>query len=614
MDQSIAYKIVSRFKKDFKSSFIVNYFFKIYVLLSLLFKNSFIISGLMNKKDTGKIKITIINNKNNFIINFINKLINFISKYIDKIKNESMFLKYLNKIFEVNMESLFVDLSIIFVFFIHLKTIFDLVNKNSNLYILLIVVVLDILIIMQISFNKIEESIIINFLNYLSGCFKKNIKMKINIKNFILFFSSLILVILINKAGIFLFLKYIGGIIISYIILRYFEFGVIIFILAIPYLSDSSTIIILLLTVISGILKWFLNTKFKFKFNKYNDILIIFSLILLINTIFSINMSGSLRDFAMNILSVLLIIVMINNLKNREKLIKIMNFIIYASFFATVYGIYQYFAGVPMQSGWVDPNSNISIRVFSTFENPNLFAEYLLLVIPLSLIKVINEKGKNRFIFLFILLIQIIAMGLTFSRGGWLGLIILVAVFILLMKRDLIIKLIPFGLISLFFIPDSIIMRIKTIGDLSDSSNYYRFQIWQKAIEIIKDFFLTGVGLGFESFRAISNLYIKDFSPYHAHNTYLEIGIEIGIVGLIVFLMIIYKAFSDVKNQNDKNIKIYVVGLMSGILGLLVHGIAEHILYNPKIVFQFWITLALLISINVAERKDCDNNENFNVN
>ncbi len=393
------------------------------------------------------------------------------------------------------------------------------------------------------------------------------------------------------------------GIVSTYFIFRFYEIGIYIFVLGIPFFPDKITVLVLLLTVISGMIRWALYEEFTFNKNKYNIILVLLVLIFIINTILSVNVMGSIRDLLINVLSIGLMLTMINNIESEKVINRVFYLIIITSFFTAIYGIIQYIIGIPMESGWVDPKSNISIRVFSAFENPNLFAEYLILVIPITIAKFISSDMKYKIIYFIALLTQLIVLGLTFSRGGWLGLIVSLGVFVLLMKRNLIFKLIPIGLVSLLIMPNSILVRMKSIVDLSDSSNFYRLQIWKESINIIKDFFITGVGLGFESFRTISNLYIKDFSPFHAHNTYLELTIEIGIVGLIIFLALLVLSFFDVKNQcNNKN-KIYTVALMSGIIGIFVHGVAEHVLYNPKIIFEFWLVLGLLITMNIKFMK-----------
>jgi len=402
------------------------------------------------------------------------------------------------------------------------------------------------------------------------------------------------------------------GLVVIYFIFRYFKIGIYLLAISIPFLPDQLTIMILLLSVISGFIHWIIKKDFKININGYNTVFVLMLIVFTINTVLSVNVSGSMRDLIINGLSILMIIHLINGIEKKKDLYTLIDFIIVIGFMTAFYAFYQYFSGEPMGSGWVDPSSNISIRVFSTFENPNLYAEYLIMIIPLTFARLLSVEGRKRIIYALIGMILLIALLLTFSRGGWLGLVFAVGVLVLLLKKDLVIKLIPVGVIGIFFLPNSIMMRIKSIGSLSDSSNFYRFQIWENSINIIKDFFITGVGLGFESFRSISSLYIKDFSPYHAHNTYLELMIEIGILGLILFIWLLGKLLKDIRYQKMSQDKIFTVALFSGIAGLFIHGVAEHILYNPKIIFQFWLITGLLITFNVKFMKVRENNEYIN--
>jgi O-antigen ligase len=585
---------------NFKNSIIIKMFFKFFIYFGNLFEESYILKKINYNKEKSK-EIKTVNN--NFIFIIVNKFLNLTAKYINSIKNESLFIRFLKNIFSVRIENVFFSLFIITLGLIHSIVLINFINNTGDVISLMIMTMADVLLLIQIIFKNIKGSKIIDLLNNVSDNFKIYNNTVFCLKNIFLILIGIFLAIIFNKIGIFLFIKFFLGIITTYIIFRYYEIGIYIFVISIPFLSDQSTVAILLITVISGMLKWILFEEFKFNNNKYNKVFIILILIFIINTILSVNFYGSIRDLVINVLSIGLILTMINNVKNEKVINRVFDFIIGASFIVAIYGFYQYIIGIPMESGWVDPKSNISIRVFSTFENPNLFAEYLVLVIPITIAKLVNSDLKYKIIYFIALIAQLVVLALTFSRGGWLGLIVSLGLFVLLIRKDLIVKLIPIGLISIFFIPNSIVMRMKSIGDLSDSSNYYRFQIWEKSINIIKDFFVTGVGLGFESFRTISNLYIKDFTPFHAHNTYLELAIEIGVVGLFIFLLLIIISLFDVKNQMYNSNKVYTVALISAVVGLFIHGIAEHVLYNPKVIFQFWMILGLLITMNVKFMK-----------
>ena len=88
---------------------------------------------------------------------------------------------------------------------------------------------------------------------------------------------------------------------------------------------------------------------------------------------------------------------------------------------------------------------------------------------------------------------------------------------------------------------------------------------------------------------------------YHAHNTFLEIFAEGGIIGLLVFL---YMIFSILKNANlylaksdDKYIKYLGAGAIASLFGILANGMTEHILYMPRIIFTFWILIGIIVSL-----------------
>ena len=71
----------------------------------------------------------------------------------------------------------------------------------------------------------------------------------------------------------------------------------------------------------------------------------------------------------------------------------------------------------------------------------------------------------------------------------------------------------------------------------NDSSNSFRFNVYNSAIQMFKDNWLLGIGVGNKNFREIYGLYMKTgFDALSAYNIYLEIAVESGIFALIAFL------------------------------------------------------------------------------
>jgi len=154
------------------------------------------------------------------------------------------------------------------------------------------------------------------------------------------------------------------------------------------------------------------------------------------------------------------------------------------------------------------------------------------------------------------------------------------------------------------------LQRISTIGSPLDTSNAYRLRVWQESLGIIKDFPLTGIGLGHESFLSIYPFYMLDRgkSPFHTHNTYLQVLVETGIIGLLVFLWLLLSYFKRglkaIASTRDKELKYLMIASLSATVGILTQGIGEVIIYLPKITILFWINIALLfLSIKIAEQQ-----------
>lgn len=609
MTTSITYRLIKKLKEDISSSYIIGFIYKLLGFFIGKIKESFIIGNFFKVKNRVKIKT---NQKNNFIINGVQWIFTKLNDFYCNSLKGSFTIKLLKSIFNLDVDIVFAYFTLLIFSVLNFKVLSDLFNYNTQFIIITVTILVDSLVLLSFLFSKENKSFTFNLIN-------KYKKVLIEDK-----FSHYKLLLTIALAGIIFLMSFsmnfykiialLVGIMVLYFILRYYKIGMYLLAISIPFLPDQITIIILLIAVFSGFIHWIIKEDFKVNINGYNNVFVLMLIVFSINTLLSVNISGSIRDLVINGLSILMIIHMINGINNKKDIYMLIDFIIGVGFITAFYAFYQYFSGEPMGSGWVDPSSNISIRVFSSFENPNLYAEYLIMIIPLTFARLISVDKRKKVLYAIVGITQLLVLLLTFSRGGWLGLVFSTGLFILLLKRDLIIKLIPVGLVGLFFLPSSIMMRIKSIGNLSDSSNFYRLQIWQNSINIIKDFFFTGVGLGFESFRTISGLYIKDFSPYHAHNTFLELTIEIGVLGLFLFIWLLVKLLKDVKSQSLSKDKVYTVALFSSIAGLFVHGIAEHILYNPKIIFQFWLIIGLLITLNVKFMKVRENNEYINDN
>ena len=85
----------------------------------------------------------------------------------------------------------------------------------------------------------------------------------------------------------------------------------------------------------------------------------------------------------------------------------------------------------------------------------------------------------------------------------------------------------------------TVVTRFTSIGNLADTSTAYRVHIWMGSLNMARDVLLSGLGSGMGVFAAVYPQYALggiEAAP-HSHNLYLQIVIELGIFGLLAFII-----------------------------------------------------------------------------
>ena len=277
----------------------------------------------------------------------------------------------------------------------------------------------------------------------------------------------------------------------------------------------------------------------------------------------------------------------------------------------SLWGIIQGIIGVEIDASLTDLSNNSGMpgRVYSIYGNPNNFAEILVLFFPLSFVcSLMTENKKRRVVMLFVLLLPIIALVMTYSRSSWLGFFVSVLIFVILVNKRLIPYLVCFFLLIFPLLPSSVFDRILTIGSLADSSNMYRIYIWQGVARILQNNFFSGVGLGVENFVSSYIMYCDNLATeaVHSHNLYLEIWVETGILGLISFVIfivgIIIKALNVSCGKNNRD-RLIVCSSVSTLVGISVTALFEYVWFYPRVMYAYFIVCGILVGTTRKIRK-----------
>lgn len=398
------------------------------------------------------------------------------------------------------------------------------------------------------------------------------------------------------------FVKLIGLIFFSTIIYIWPWVGLAVMVFILPLAATTYSVAIIGLTFLSIILN---HKKFKFEIPAAMIPALLFMAAAGIAALFSVLRAESLKTLPLYAAYFMVFYSASVLLKNRKIMKVVIISITVSTFILSIYGIYQYFfVKIPTAAAWVDVKQfpEIATRVYATLENPNVLGEYLGLVIPL-IIGVFWATGKFRQkpLIVLVLAVMTLCLILTFSRGAWVGLAMSVLAFALLKEPRLLVLILALAVISPMFLPSVVTNRIASIGSLEDSSNAFRVTIWIAVLRMIKDYWLTGVGLGLNAFSRVYRDYMIAGAPaVHAHNLYLEVGLEMGILGLLALLWMVFRGFSEalVGIENNYKTSYILAGIMAALAGHLLHGLFDYVWYSPRIVLTFWMFFGMMAALS----------------
>jgi putative inorganic carbon (HCO3(-)) transporter len=278
-------------------------------------------------------------------------------------------------------------------------------------------------------------------------------------------------------------------------------------------------------------------------------------------------------------------------------------------------GLHQWRDGAAALATWVDQESPLkdTTRIYSYLGNPNLLAAYLLPAVPLGLAGVFTwQRWSARLLGGTMALLALFCIGLTYSRGGWLALgFVAVGLMILglgrlrpMLRLGLSGGVVAILLLVITFIP-SIQVRLSSIfSGRNDSSNNFRITVWETVRQMIQDHFWLGIGPGNKTFEAIYPYYQRaGFNALGAYSVPLETWVEVGFIGLIVWLWMLV------------TIAVWGVGLwftlpprqawwcaaaLLFVIGLLVQGLFDTVWYRPQVQTLWWFGVAIINSYAVA--------------
>ena len=331
---------------------------------------------------------------------------------------------------------------------------------------------------------------------------------------------------------------------------------------------------------------------------------------------FTSDRSDSLRVLMFFAAAFLFMYAAVIGISTKEQLRRLMGFIYAAVMFTALYAFYQRVMGVEVSASFTDLDLNVGVpgRVYSTLDNPNNYAEFLVLFTPLSTAYAMTEKRTfRRLVLSCLIVLPLGALVMTYSRGCWLSIALSVVIFVYYTDK----RLIPVGLVACIllipFLPDSIMTRISTIFNSHDSSANHRLTTWRGIINMIGDYGITGIGMGPNTFAELYPDYALTGATrgvYHSQMLYMELILETGALGFISFMWFMLRevknAAFDLFKARSQEVRMALIACGASFGGIAVAGIFEYIWFYPRVLFAFFILLGVMLAAaRLAREEGC---------
>ena len=300
-----------------------------------------------------------------------------------------------------------------------------------------------------------------------------------------------------------------------------------------------------------------------------------------------------------------------------------------------LYGFYQFIFGIDISAmKWVDGAAfpELSKRVFSTWENPNILAGYLDIVACLALGMAVGLSGWRRGLALTILVLALACLGMTYARGACLVIGILLAGYGVLRDWRVLLGIVAIGAGVLFFDP-VLSDRLLSVFTRIDTSSEMRLAFWESTVAMIMDHPFLGIGWGMYFMVYPEYDFYLQGAPVqivHAHNMYLNYAAEIGIPGALAFfwfffgsLLLAFRlprktppwadvlaahehewhAVADVREalmawRSKKFVEGLALGIGLAMLSVALNGITDHLLFNIPSSMLLWMLAAMAAAVH----------------
>ena len=306
------------------------------------------------------------------------------------------------------------------------------------------------------------------------------------------------------------------------------------------------------------------------------------------------------KTFSEMLVKTLVIFVVIVNVVRTELRLKMLLWLVLGvSIYLSLNAINDYQMGV-FQVGEMETR-RIAGRIKGLFENSNDLALHLVTMIPIAVTLGISRRNPlKKLVYFGIAALMVAAVTVTFSRGGFIGLV--AATFVLVWRlgkknRVTTIGALVFAVILFVALaPGAFSGRISTIfnsaADVTGSSSQ-RTEVLKRSIVVMLRYPIFGVGLG--------NFVNKSPRNLETHNSYTQVGAELGIAAMVVYIMFLVHPIRRMRlieketdtSRDQRTLHYLSIGLQASLIGFMFSSFFGSVAYQWYVYYLVGYAICL---------------------
>jgi O-antigen ligase len=290
---------------------------------------------------------------------------------------------------------------------------------------------------------------------------------------------------------------------------------------------------------------------------------------------------------------ILLFFTIQSTIKNGAALVRLLISAYLGVSISALVGIYQYVSKVTVGG------LSSTYWYYADFAN----AIGMLTITVLGLISLgVSFSKKLKILLLLLCIPNLFVLIVSGCRGAWLGAgigllyLLYQAIIRKRFKYVLAIFLTLIGGTALAASDPALTERFNALFVLDQGSTHIRLIIWHTVIPVMSSNWLSGIGVGAlpDLFMSAQyyNPYFDSIDFYHAHDLYLQMMLNGGVLVAVPFGFIIIRA---VGNALRPGISSVLAGLSGGLVVFLVQGAVDYVVWDPANMYLLWLTLGLII-------------------